>query len=154
MCVIAGGDIWRCVRDIELGVTRMPEQIELSREELIELLAFAYSNIDSQFELWLTITFAVIIASYIAGHRLARWLRYSFAVLYTLVSVLLLLMLYSVVRTSQTLIGEPTIFIGPDSGDPLMLTIIVLRNVRWLIGTVVTVLFILRGFRERDKSQN
>ena len=127
----------------------MPEQTELSREELIELLAFAYSSIDSQFELWLTITFAVIIASYIAGHRLASWL--SFAVLYTLVSVLLLLMLYSTVRTSRILIGEPTIFIGPDSGDPMMLTIIVLRNLVWLIGTIVTVLFILKGFRERDR---
>ncbi len=128
----------------------MPEQTELSREELIELLAFAYSSIDNQFELWLTITFAVIIASYIAGHRLASWLRYCFALLYTLVSVLLLLMLYSTVRTSRILIGEPTIFIGPDSGDPMMLTIIVLRNLVWLIGTVVTVLFILKGFRERN----
>ncbi len=129
----------------------MPEQTELSREELIELLAFAYSSIDSQFELWLTITFAVIIDSYIAGLRLASWLRYCFAVLYTLVSVLQLLMLYSTVRTSRILIGEPTIFIGPDSGDPMMLTIIVLRNFVWLIGTVVTVLFILKGFRERDR---
>ena len=128
----------------------MPEQTELSREELIELLAFAYSSIDSQFELWLTITFAVIIASYIAGHRLPKWLRYCFAVLYTLVSILLLLMLYSTVRTSRILIGEPTIFIGPDSGDPLMLTIVILRNLVWLIGTVVTVFFILKGFRERN----
>jgi len=128
----------------------MPEHTELSREELIELLAFAYGNIDNQFELWLTITFAVIIASYIAGHRLARGLRYCFAALYTMVSVLLLLMLYSTVRTSLILIGEPTIFIGPESGDPMMLTIVVLRNVVWLVGTVVTVLFILKGFREHD----
>lgn len=69
----------------------MPEQTELSREELIELLAFAYGSIDSQFELWLTITFAVI-----------------------------------------------------------MLTIVILRNLVWLIGTVVTVFFILKGFRERN----
>ena len=122
----------------------------LEPEALIELLAFAYGTIDNQFELWLTITFAVIIASYIAGHRLARWLRYCFAALYTAVSVLLLLMLYATVRASVELIGGESIFIGPNPDDPLLFSIVILRNVVWLSGTIVTVLFILRGFREGD----
>lgn len=133
-----------------LGVVQAPQPNSLSQEELIELLAFAFGTIDSQFELWLMITFAVIIASYIAGHRLATWLRYCLAGLYTSVSVLLLLMLYVTVRTATDLIGGESIYIGPNTGDPLLLTLVILRNVVWVCGTVITVLFILKGFREQD----
>ena len=129
----------------------MPPANELTKEELIEALAFGYSQIDSQFEIWLTITFAVIIASYIAGHRLAPWLRYCFAILYTAVSALLLLMLYNTVRISISLIGDSNSYIGPVPEDPLLLTIVILRNLVWFGGTLVTVLFILKGFRERDE---
>ena len=45
---------------------------ELTNEELIQLYDVVTSSVNSQFELWITITFAVIIASYIAGHRLAK----------------------------------------------------------------------------------
>ena len=49
---------------------------ELTNEELIQLYDAATSGVNAQFELWITITFAVIIASYLAGHRLARSLQY------------------------------------------------------------------------------
>jgi len=49
---------------------------ELTNEELIQLYDVVTSSVNSQFELWITITFAVIIASYIAGHRLAKSLQY------------------------------------------------------------------------------
>ena len=44
---------------------------ELNNEELILLYDVVTGSVNEQFELWLTITFAVIIASYLAGHRLA-----------------------------------------------------------------------------------
>ena len=57
---------------------------ELNNEELIQLYDAVFTNINTQFELWITITFAVIIASYVAGHRLERELRYLIAALFRL----------------------------------------------------------------------
>ena len=54
---------------------------ELNDEELILLYDVVTGSVNAQFELWLTITFAVIIASYLAGHRLARSLQYLIATL-------------------------------------------------------------------------
>ena len=71
---------------------------ELTNEELIQLYDVVTSSVNSQFELWITITFAVIIASYIAGHRLAKSLQYLVAILYTSVSILLYLMLVGAVQ--------------------------------------------------------
>ena len=65
----------------------------LTTEEAIELLALSVDNINQQFELWLTITFAVIVASYIAGHKLSQVFRVWFVTLYLMVSILLFLML-------------------------------------------------------------
>ena len=55
---------------------------QLTTEEFIELMGITTTSINSQFELWLTVTFAVIVASYLAGHRLSNALRYLIAALY------------------------------------------------------------------------
>jgi hypothetical protein len=47
----------------------MPEK--LTNEELIQLYDAVISNINTQFEIWLTVTYAVIIASYITGNKLS-----------------------------------------------------------------------------------
>ena len=62
---------------------------ELNNEELILLYDVVTGSVNEQFELWLTITFAVIIASYLAGHRLARSLQYLIATIYTAMSELM-----------------------------------------------------------------
>jgi|AntAceMinimDraft_8_1070364.scaffolds.fasta_scaffold220265_1 hypothetical protein len=49
----------------------------LTREELIELIGITTANINGQFELWLTVTFAVIIASHLAGHRALSFKGFS-----------------------------------------------------------------------------
>jgi|GEM_PF-3270662 len=61
--------------------------------EFVSVLDAVQSNINSQFELWVTITFAVIIASYIAGHKLPTLLKHLIATLCISVSLLLWLML-------------------------------------------------------------
>jgi hypothetical protein len=120
----------------------------LTNEELIELTGVVMDNINGQFELWLTITFGVIIASYVAGHRLSRFLQWALATLYLLVSVLLLLVLASVVEFRDAMIGEGSeAMTGISTVYPLIPW---LRLVIWIVGTVVTMIFIFRGRRERE----
>ncbi len=59
---------------------------EVTVAELIELLQNESASIDMQFQLWITITSAVIIASFAARHHLTFWLRAFIAVMYTLAS--------------------------------------------------------------------
>ena len=116
---------------------------ELNSEELIQLFEVVTSSVNAQFELWLTITFAVIIASYLAGHRLAKALQYLIATLYFAVSVLLFLMLLSAVQFSQQF--DYPLGIAPESN--LVVAIAVLRIAVWVLGTVATSVFIFKGHK-------
>ena len=118
---------------------------DLTNEELIQLYDVVTSGVNAQFELWVTITFAVIIASYLAGHRLARLFQYLIATLYTAVSVLLFLMLLGAVQFSQQFDG---LNLGASSGSNLVLAIAVLRIAVWILGTIATIVFIFKGHKD------
>jgi hypothetical protein len=118
---------------------------ELTNEELIQLYAVVTGSVNAQFELWLTITFAVIIASYLAGHRLARSLQYLMAALYTTVSVLLYLMLLGAVQFSQQF---DALNVGASSESNVILAIVVLRTSVWVLGTLATIVFIFKGHKD------
>jgi hypothetical protein len=118
---------------------------ELTNEEIIQLYDVVTGSVSSQFELWITITFAVIIASYIAGHRLAKSLQYLIAALYTAVSVLLFLMLLGAVQFSQQFDG---LNLGASSGNNLVLAIALLRVAVWILGTIATIVFIFKGHKD------
>jgi hypothetical protein len=121
----------------------------LTNEELIDLAAVVMENINGQFQLWLTITFGVIIASYVAGHRLSRILRWALATLYLSVSALLLLVLVSFVQFGNETLGDR---IEEILGASAVYRLIPwLRVAIWIVGTVVTVTFIFHGTRERDE---
>jgi hypothetical protein len=117
---------------------------QLTNEELIQLYAVVTTSVNAQFELWLTITFAVIIASYLAGHRLARSLQYVMATLYTAVSVLLYLMLVGAVQFSQQF---DALNLGASSENKLVFAIVVLRTLVWMLGTIATIVFIFKGHK-------
>ncbi len=121
---------------------------KLTTEEFIELMGVTTSNINSQFELWLTVTFAVIVASYLAGHKLSAGLRYLIATLYTLVSLLLVMMLMQAVRLADFFLGD--VLATQTWGDPMRISIATLRFVVWGLGTVATLVFIFRGYRGAD----
>ena len=124
---------------------------ELSNEELIQLWDAVFSNINSQFELWITITFAVIIASYVAGHKLEKVLQYMIATLYTAVSILLLLMLIGAVSFA----GSFNAFGINVQQDPLTIAIVILRVGVWILGTIATLSFIfIRGKRESSDDED
>jgi hypothetical protein len=117
---------------------------DLTNEELIQLYDVVTGSVNAQFELWLTITFAVIIASYLAGQRLARLLQYLMATLYTTVSVLLYLMLVGAVQFSQQF---DAMNVGASSESNLVLAIVVLRTLVWVLGTIATNVFIFKGHK-------
>jgi hypothetical protein len=118
--------------------------VELTNEELIQLYDVVTGSVNAQFELWITITFAVIIASYLAGHRLARSLQYIIATLYTAVSVLLYLMLLSAVQFSQ----QFDLNLGVSSESKVVLAVVVLRTVVWILGTIATIVFVFKGHKD------
>ncbi len=118
---------------------------ELTNEELIQLYDAVSGNVNTQFELWITITFAVIIASYIAGHRLVKSLRYLIATLYTAVSALLILMLIRAVQFPQQF--DVMIF-GASSTSNVVTAIVVLRTAVWVLGTIATIVFIFKGHKD------
>ena len=59
---------------------------QISSADLLNLVLAQRSSIDLQFQFWLTITFAVIVASFIAGPRLVPRLRLLAAILYVTAS--------------------------------------------------------------------
>ena len=63
---------------------------EFSPAELAELFILEQSEINLQFEFWLTVTFAVIVASFVSGKQLVHKLRMAAAVLYVLAVVVFL----------------------------------------------------------------
>jgi hypothetical protein len=117
---------------------------ELNNEELIQLYEVVTNSVNAQFELWLTITFAVIIASHIAGQRLAKSFQYIIATLYTAVSVLLFLMLLGAVQFSAQF---DTLAIGTSSEAGLIKIIGALRGLVWIFGSIVTIVFIFKGHK-------
>ena len=118
---------------------------QLTNEEVIQLYDVVAGVVSAQFDLWITITFAVIIASYIAGHRLAKSLQYLIATLYTAVSVLLFLMLFGAVQFSQQFDG---LNLGIASGSNLAIAVALLRIAVWILGTIATIVFIFKGHKD------
>jgi hypothetical protein len=96
---------------------------------------------------WLTVTYAVIIASHLAGHHLSKGFQHLVATLYTAVTILLFLMLADAMRTATTLNGES---VQDFYSDPVKLSIAILRLGVWVLGTVATLVFIYKGGRKSD----
>ena len=63
---------------------------QYSPAELSELFLQAQALIDTQFQYWMSITFAVVVAGFIAGKRLTLRLRCVVGVLYALATFTLL----------------------------------------------------------------
>jgi hypothetical protein len=118
---------------------------EMSVAELVELSALMGETAGIQFQYWLAITFATIVASYIAGPSLDLKLKVGIAVLYVLSAVLFAIVygtylaryivFIELLQTTgvtypATLFG---LFVGP------------LRIVIWLIGSGLTLWFIFHN---------
>jgi len=67
---------------------QLPGQ-EVVEVQLLDLLMEVNQDIDTQFQVWISITFAVLVASFVAGHRLSMPARIGIALAYVAASAIL-----------------------------------------------------------------
>ncbi len=111
---------------------------ETSVAELIELLQNESASIDMQFQLWITITSAVIIASFAARHHLSFWMRAFIAVMYTLASATIAFR-YANDASQFVFLHNELRIRGVDY--PTFIDLRILRGFVYLCGTVATLVF-------------
>jgi hypothetical protein len=127
---------------------------QYSAAELSELFLQGASFIELQFQFWIWITFATIVAAFVAGERLTPALRYVIAALYVLAVITLyrrsVFMGAAIAPIAEHLQqSEATIF-------PLFsLDMFVTRTMLWIVGTVAAVYFLLTsGGRKKHTTES
>jgi hypothetical protein len=117
---------------------------QIPTPDLLNALLAQRASIDLQFQFWLTITFAVIVAGFVAGERLGRGLRRLAALLYLLATVHL-----AVRWMYDGGVGERWVAVlgnrGVDIGIPW--AAVYFRMAVMLFGTVSALAFLLRSPR-------
>lgn len=63
---------------------------EIPEVQLLQLFLEVNQDIDTQFQFWISITFAVLVASFVADERLSRAERMAVSVLYLCAAAILL----------------------------------------------------------------
>ena len=122
---------------------------ETSVAELIELLQNESASIDMQFQLWITITSAVIIASFAARHHLSFRMRAFIGVMYTLASATIAFRYAN--DASQFVFPKNELGIrGVDY--PTFIDLRILRGFVYSCGTVATLVFMF--FKPSSKTDN
>lgn len=111
---------------------------ETTVAELIELLQNESASIDMQFQLWITITTAVIIASFAARHHLSFWMRAFIAVMYALASATIAFR-YANDASQFVFLHNELRIRGVDY--PTFIDLRILRGLVFSCGTVATLVF-------------
>ena len=118
----------------------MPEQAP----ELIELFQNELASIDSQFQFWITVTFAVVVASYLAREQLRTTLRVTLACLYLFAVLLLAFRLGGHVQAAGYLMSAlAELGVSYPMGNASLIGW--LRRVLMVAGSLAALFFILRG---------
>lgn len=121
--------------------------------ELTEFYLMGQAGMDTQFYYWVTVTFAAVVAGFVAGDRLTWRLRIVIAILYLLASSALVIRFV----TSARAIADIRSFLQ-DAGalitEPYNLYLVLLRAPLLILGTAAALFFLLRpqtaGYRQRD----
>ena len=74
---------------------------EIAEAQLLQALLEVYADVDTQFQVWLSITFAVMVAAFIAGERFSRVGRVLIVALYGCASSILLLRYFGAIELLQ-----------------------------------------------------
>ncbi len=122
---------------------------ETTVAELIELLQNESASIDMQFQLWITITSAVVIASFAARHHLSFWIRAFVAFMYTLASATIAFR-YANDASQFVFLHDELRTRGVDY--PTFVDLRILRALVYSCGTFSTLAFIF--FKPRPKTDN
>ena len=115
---------------------------QLTTFEYVETYFLASAATDAQFQFWLTVTFAVIAASFVAGDRLSRRLRLIVSGLYLLACFIV--MSRSVIY-GTTLVGAVERLHSAGMADlvPMLGVWAYARPFLYLVGTSVALWFLL-----------
>ena len=132
---------------------------DFSSAELVEIIFLARSEMDLQLQYWLSVTFAVVVAAFVAGERLTPMLRYLVTTLYVLATVALTSTFYNSSMTSRQareLLGEAAAIIP--AGTQVM---VISRALLFGLGSAAAIYFLLRArgdkeldSRSRSRSDN
>ena len=124
---------------------------EITVAELIELLQNESASIDMQFQLWITITSAVVIASFAARYLLSFWIRAFVAVMYTLASAIIAFR-YANDASQFVFLHDELRIRGVDY--PTFIDLRILRGLVYSFGTVATLVFMFtKPDSKTDKTQ-
>jgi len=119
---------------------------QIPTSDLLDLLLTQRASIDLQFQFWLSITFAVIVAGFVAGRRLDLKLRLLAAVLYVLATVHLATRWMYDGGVGERWV-EVLVSRGVDIGIPQVA--VNFRMALMLLGTVSALVFLFRHDRRQ-----
>ena len=117
---------------------------QISNAELIELTFSSVALFAAEFQYWMSVTFAVVVAAFVAGERLSKSVRLWVATLYLFVSVLFAARYYSTLSVASELGRHLAMRDLPETQGAGL--IVVLRLLVFVLGTG-TVLWVLFGSR-------
>jgi hypothetical protein len=122
---------------------------QLSNAELIELQFSSLTLFATEFQYWMSVTFAVVVAAFVAGERLSKPVRVWVAVLYLFVSTLFAAR-YNATLSVASEIGRHVTLRGlpPTEGAALIGG---LRILVFVLGTATTV-WVLLWHRFSDRA--
>ena len=120
---------------------------QFSPAELAELFFVRESAIDAQFQFWISITFAVIVANFVGGKRLSSRSRVVIALLYTLAVVVLVSRWYYV-AIDATQFREQLEAMGVVLNFPIVT--VYSRVVLVALGTSASIVFLLSNWLHDD----
>ena len=117
---------------------------EIAEVQLLELFLQVNADIDTQFQVWISITFAVLIASFVAGERLRRGARVALAALY-LAAAWVLFIRY--LRAGTYLDYAANLFAQYDTTPPALVgvsaTAGLLRTALFTVGSAIAALSVV-----------
>jgi hypothetical protein len=121
----------------------------LSTAELLELMMILREHIGTQFQYWLSITFAILVARYIAGERFLISWRIFTAVLYGLATAVFSISIYVGALNFRNYLGElgtrGDLWTGQSS------ILIGIRMTLIMVGTIGTLWFLFAPDSEKEK---
>ncbi|MEE8094368.1 MAG: hypothetical protein V3T47_09030 [Gammaproteobacteria bacterium] len=118
---------------------------QYSLAELTELYFAAATLMDTQFQYWISVTFAVVIAGFFAGNRLTKNLSYLAAILYGLATFVLIAR-FTAAAGTVAMFGNAIVEAGVEMSR-VGLPTRVLRYILFTTGTLAALYFLLRQRR-------
>lgn len=121
---------------------------QLTLAEIYELGHLAAVRMDTQFQYWLSVTFAVVVAAFVAGDRLNEPLRYLAAILY-LLAAFVLISQFRYEGVTAFIFGQAMSESGLDMLPAVGYPVVVARFVLFALGTLAALYFLLRPQDQR-----